>query len=145
MRLVLLLRDITREDCVKDFKNYKYRHEVQFIVHESEAKTYPLVAAAYAFIHLPSLVINGTIGLNAMQCGVPLITFDHPDAHALYGDAALYATNNEKIIAENMMLLYKDETGRNEYVSKGNSLVATYNWPEVAHRTWQTILSIIRD
>ena len=145
MRLVLLLRDITREDCVKDFKNYKYRHEVHFIVHKSEAETYLLVGAAYAFIHLPSLVINGIIGLNAMQCGVPLITFDHPDAHVLYGDAALYATNNEKIIAENMMLLYKDETGRNEYIRKGNSLAATYNWPDVAHRTWQTILSISRD
>jgi glycosyltransferase involved in cell wall biosynthesis len=145
LRLILLLRDVTAEECVMDFKNYKYRHEVKFISHQSEDVTASLIAAAYAFIHLPTEVLTGTWGLNAMECGVPLLTFDNTDAKTLYGDAALYTLSNEKSLADNMMLLYKDETLRNEYIKKGNALAEGYNWPGAAHRAWQTILSISRD
>ena len=145
MRLILLLRDITKEECVKDFKNYKYRNEVKFLLHQTDEETASLVAAAYAFLHLPGQQVTGSSGLNAMQCGVPLITADNPVTKTLYGDAALFTANNENMIADNMMLLYKDETARNEYIKKGNALATAYNWPDAAHRTWQSILSISRD
>jgi glycosyltransferase involved in cell wall biosynthesis len=145
MRLILLLRDVTSDECVKDFKNYKYRNEVKFIAHQSEETSASLIAAAYGFIHLPTQLITGITGLNAMQCGVPLLIYDSPEARALYGDAAIYSLNNEKLLADNMILLYKDETARNEYIKKGGSLTASYNWRDAAHQIWQTILSIRRD
>jgi glycosyltransferase involved in cell wall biosynthesis len=145
MRLLFLLRGITKEACIKDFKNYKYRSEVVFLADQPEEAVASLVAAAFAFIQLPPRLISGSAGLNALQCGVPLLTFHEPGTEDLYGDAALYALKNEKSLADNMMLLYKDETAKKDYIKKGHTLAAGYNWPDTAHRVWQTILSISRD
>ncbi len=142
MQLLLLLKNISAEECVKDFKNYKYRQEVKFIPHESHEKTAQLLAAAYACIYLPAVSATENTGLHSMQCEVPLITNDGQAAKSVYKDAALFTSIDEKMIAENMMLLYKDEAMRNETIEKGISLAATYNWPATAALLWQSILSI---
>lgn len=141
MQLLLLLKNISAEDCVKDFKNYKYRQDVKFISHQSEEKTAQLLAAAYACIHLPVITSAENTGLHAMQCEVPLITNGDQAANSVYKDAALYTSIDEKTIAENMMMLYKDEAMRNEAIKKGTLLAASYNWPATAALLWQSILS----
>lgn len=145
MRLVLLLRDVTADECIKDFKNYKYRNEVKIIMHEADNTSAALISAAYAFIYLPGHLPPANAGLHAMRCGVPLITCDTEDARSVYGDAVLYSHLRDQSIADNMMLLYKDENARNEYIRKGSSVAATYKWPDAANRLWQTILNTSRD
>ncbi len=145
IRLVILLRGISAEDCIPDFKNYKYRNEVSFVPHQSAAKTALLFAAAYAFIYLSGEKARGNSGLCAMRSQVPVITKDNPGSRAIYGDAALFTEPDDKMIADNMMLLYKDETLRNECIKKGLAVATNYSWETTAALLWQTILNISRD
>lgn len=145
MQLMLLLKNIPEANCVNDFKNYKYRQEVKFITHQSHKKTALHLAAAYACIYLPAISTTENTGLHAMQCGVPLITCNDQAAKSIYKDAALFTSMDEKMIAENMMMLYKDEALRNETIEKGKSIAGTYNWPAAAALLWQSILSSSKD
>lgn len=139
-KLVLHLYDVSLEDCVKDFHLYKYRNDV--IVEHSRASAYQpaqLIASAYAAIFLPSEIRGHDDGLNALVCAVPLIITDKPEYHSLYKEAVLFSYLDEKSIADNMILLYKDESLRNSYIQKGLELMKTYTLPAVANRLWQTI------
>ena len=145
MQLLLLLNNISAKECINDFTNYKFRHEVKFIPHESHEKTALLLASAYACIYLPQTMPAAYTGLHAMACAVPLITCGSIEAQSVYTTAALHTSTDEKMIAENIMLLYKDELLRNEYIKKGEELAASYTWPAAASLVWQSILSISRN
>ncbi len=145
IRLVILLRGTTPGSCIPDFKNYKYRSEVSFVSHRSDDHTALLFAAAYAFLCFPGDTTFYNAGLFAMQAHVPVISSDNPDTRLIFGEAALFSAPDEKGIAANMMLIYKDENLRNEVINKGSQLVSSYTWHNTAERLWQTILSISRD
>lgn len=145
MRLVLLLKEITADECIPGFNNYKYRDEVKILAHESASASALLVGAAYAFIYLPSYLPPANMGLNAMQSAVPLITYDSEYTRSVYKDAALFCVQLEKEVADCMMLLYKDEGARKEYIQKGSSIAASYNWHDAANRLWQTISTLRTD
>ncbi len=145
IRLVILLRGVTAESCIPDFKNYKYRGEVSFVNHRSDEHTALLFAAAYAFLCFPGETTIDNAGLFAMRAYVPVISADTTDNRLIYGEAALFSVPDEKGIADNMILLYKDENLRNEVIHKGSQLASSYTWNHAAGRVWQTILNIGRD
>jgi glycosyltransferase involved in cell wall biosynthesis len=145
IRLVILLRGVTVEECVPDFKNYKYRGEVNFVRHRTDEKTALLFAAAYAFICFSGETTMENSGLYAMQSHVPVIAPDNPGSRSIYGDAAIFTSPDEKTMADNLMLLYKDENRRKENIEKGILLSSGYNWEYTAGSIWQTILDISRD
>jgi hypothetical protein len=141
MQLVLMMNGNKIEDFVKDFNLYKYRDDVKIVTHDSEAGRAKKVACAYAFIYLPQRVIAENTALNALQAGIPLITIENTDAFSIYGQAALYSQPSEKAIAENMMLLYKDEILRNDHIQKGWQVSSTYNWPLTSAALWEVLSS----
>ncbi|RYY69073.1 MAG: hypothetical protein EOO13_10570 [Chitinophagaceae bacterium] len=128
MKLLLLLRGVTKEDCIKDFHLYKYREDVKFIVYENEAQYARFSAAAYAHIYLPAQMLADNTGLNALASGTALITIQNKMAQRMYGEAALFANLTEKDLAEQMMALYKDELLRKQLIERGLALVAPYTW-----------------
>lgn len=140
LRLVLALQDVSLEQCVKDFRLYKYRDDV-IVINEYQQHSYPqLLAAAYAVIYMPSEITGySERGLPAMQSGTPVITINKPEHHSLYKDAALFSDTDDKSIADNMMLLYKDEALRKDYIQKGLELTKECTLPAMANRLWQTI------
>lgn len=141
MQLVLLMNGNKIEDLVKDFHLYKYRDDVKIIAHETESERSKRIACAYAFIYLPPEVVAENTGLNAMQAGIPLITLENADAFSMYGEAALYNPLSDKAIAENMMLLYKDETVRNDHIKRGLQVSGTYSWGLTSAAVWQALSS----
>lgn len=138
MQLVIL--NSPDKNPVKDFHLYKYRQEVHLITASPLLMEAQIIAAAYAAIYIPAFISATNWGLHCMACHVPLLTVTHEAAQTLYEDAALYSSINEKTIAENMMLLYKDETLRNNYIQKGAALASRYNWHDSSVGLWQTIL-----
>ena len=140
LKLVLALQDVSLEECVKDFRLYKYRDDV-IVITEYQQHTYPqLLAAAYAAIYMPSEITGySERALPAMQSGTPVITVNTPEHQSLYMDAALFSDADDKSIADNMMLLYKDEDLRNRCIQKGLELTKECTLPAMADRLWQTI------
>jgi hypothetical protein len=139
MQLVVLNK--LNDNPIKDFHIYKYRNEVKLIPYTSEKDAAALLATAYAAVYLPAYITAQPSGLNALQVGVPLITFSLENSSSLYKDAAMYTGTDEKMIAENMMLLYKDEGMKNKLIHQGAAVIAPYNLEDNSDLLWQTILN----
>ncbi len=111
-------------------------HFVSNLTSDEEQK---LIGAAYAAIYMPASLVNENIGLQSMQCHVPVVCTGNIGFESMYGEAVLYATNDEKVIADHLMTLYKDETLRGQLLAEGATLSSSYNWRESSDRLWATI------
>ncbi|RYF79245.1 MAG: hypothetical protein EOO03_18325 [Chitinophagaceae bacterium] len=133
------------ENPVADFRLYKYREEVQIITVQSVEEEALLIGAAYAGIEIFSPAAYQNWGLGCMQCGVPLIGVENDVSLAQYRDAAVYAELTEQAIANQMMLLYKDEALHSELAAQGQALTANYTWQHSSQLLWQSILQCGKD
>ena len=78
--------------------------------------------------------------LEAMRCGVPVITSEHSAMQEIAGEAALYADPKDPAsIAGQMMQLYKDERMRAALIEKGFVAAARFTWDDTAERLWRAI------
>ncbi|PVD49843.1 hypothetical protein DC498_23065 [Terrimonas sp.] len=98
---------------------YKYKSDITISAAISKADYPKLAGAALAFIYLPQFDSNGLPLVEAMQCGVPVITWHNNIFFELGNDAVLYVEpNNEQDIGEKMMKIYKDEKTRTVLIQK---------------------------
>ena len=109
-----------------------------------DEKMAQVMASAYALVY-PSLWEGfGVPVLEAIRCGVPVITSSGSAMEEVAGDAALYADPESfHDIAEKMLLLYKDERLRAELIEKGKTSTAKYNWEDSSRQLWELIQSVV--
>lgn len=139
MQLVLAVSSTQKEEPVKDLASYKYRSEIRIISPANEQTEAAITSAAYAAIYLPSMDVFEYKGLFAIKNNIPLITLDNEFCKSLYGNAALYTANDEKNIAQYMMLVYKDENLRNEHIHAGMALAANLTWNNSTANLWKAL------
>jgi glycosyltransferase involved in cell wall biosynthesis len=139
MQLLIMFSTANADNTIKDFSSYKYREDVKILSGENTETIAAITASAYAVIHLPSIEISETEGLNVLASTIPLITIDSPFNKSMYKDAALYTDFAEKDIAEKMMLVYKDENVAKDLVNKGKEIASAHQWQNTARQLWQTI------
>jgi len=73
--------------------------------------------------------------LEAMSCGIPVITSDIPAIREVGGDAAVFIDpENAVMISEKIQLLSTDEQTRNDLIQKGLSRVKLFSWKTSAHK-----------
>ncbi len=119
---------------------YKYRDDLVVTGYVNETKLERLISAAYALVYPSFFEGFGVPVLEAMQAGVPAITSAGSAMQEIAGDGALYADpESYQDIAEKMMLIYKDETLRNNLVEKGLATARAYSWDKTATLMWQSI------
>ena len=92
MKLVLAGRLAWKFDSfVKDLENYKYRDDVVMTGYVNDDELATIMASAYCLVY-PSLLEGfGVPVLEAMRCGVPVITSVNSAMMEIAGKAALYA------------------------------------------------------
>jgi glycosyltransferase involved in cell wall biosynthesis len=106
---------------------YKYRDDVKITGYLSTPVFARVLAGAYALVHTGK---GKQLPAEAMSCGVPLITADTAAMQEICGEAALYMNpGSPEAIAEQMMLVFKDENLRNRQISKGDTQVERYSSP----------------
>ncbi len=95
-----------------------------------------LYTGAAAFIY-PSLYEGfGIPPLEAMACGVPVITSNVTSLPEVTGGAAILVDPRQpEAIAEAVVALFKDETLRKDLTAKGLARAASYSWESVAAGT----------
>lgn len=139
----LLIAYPASEDDAKfkeSLRLYKFRQEVKLIHRLEEKEIKKVFAAAYAFVY-PVLNENFQPVLNAMQCEIPVITGTSDFASEIFGDSVLYANPNSfEDIAQQMMLLFKDENSRNELISKAKRQAGNFSIDKTAPILWQAIM-----
>ena len=109
-----------------------------------EEELVKLTASAYAMVY-PSLWEGfGVPVVEAMRCEVPVITSSNTSMQEIAKDAALYADPaNYHSIADQMLLLYKDESVRADLIEKGKIVEREYTWARTAGLLWQSILKAV--
>jgi len=128
------------DDVLEKLKTYKYRDEVILLDYLPERELAKITAAAYALIYPSYFEGFGVPIIEAMQCGVPVACSNTSSMPEAGGEAALYFNpNNETEIAEQMMVLYKNEQLRSNLIEKGFTQAAKYNWNHSAKQLWQII------
>jgi glycosyltransferase involved in cell wall biosynthesis len=130
---------------VESLKTYKYREDVVLTGYLEEKDLAMVTGAAYAMVY-PSLWEGfGVPVLEAMRCGVPVITSQNSPMQEVAGDAALYVDPaDHKSIADKMMLLYKDEKLRNELIQKAVPINQQYTWERTAGLLWESITKAMK-
>ncbi len=110
---------------LEQLSTFKYRSDVHVYSDLAEDDFIKLLSAAYALVYPFDDEETGTIVLNAFKAHVPVIISDRGSLHEVAADAALYASIDDiELLASQLMLLYKDESLRNELIEKGK-----LQWP----------------
>ena len=136
--------DSKYESFKKNLQTYKYRNDVVLIEYLDEAELAKIVGSAYGFVNPCVLEEFPVFAMEAMQCNVPVIVAETNTAKEILKEAALYVdATNPMAIAEKMMLLYKDESLRNDLIIKGRKIASAYSWDDTAQSVWNCILKAI--
>lgn len=141
MQLVLLMPGNDGQETVPDFNTYKYREQVKIISSDNAAQLSLYIGGAYAAIYLPEQEICEPEILQAVTNHLPLITTDNAFGRSAFGDAALYCTNDTQQVADQLMLLYKDENRRNMLKRLQQRLAADHSFEHAAEKLWQVLTS----
>lgn len=119
---------IQYEEFIDSLRLYRFNKEVKVLTELSDKETQKIVASAYAMVSVPLYEISSVSSLESMKCDVPVIVSSTGIFHEICGDAALYANpENIKDIAEKMMLIFKDEKMRKEFIEKGRTQVSQFH------------------
>jgi glycosyltransferase involved in cell wall biosynthesis len=117
------------EKFLEDIKLYKYRNDVKLLPSFDESELPGITASAYAFVYATFTEGFAMQVLQAMQSAVPVIVSEDSSLAATFGNAVIAASpNDHKAIAEQMILLYKDENLRNVLIATANERAEQISW-----------------
>jgi len=130
---------------IEKLKTYMYRDEVKMLGYLPDDQLVQIVAGAYALVFPSYFEGFGVPIVEAMQCGVPVITSTTASMPEVGGDAALYADPNDAIaIADQLKRIFKDEVLRTQLIEKGKIQAAKYSWEKTADLVWQSIEKAVK-
>lgn len=124
-------------------KKENIEDRVIFIGHISDNELVFLYKNATALV-FPSLLEGfGLPVLEAMSCGVPVITSTVSSLPEVAGDAALLVDPYSiEEIAESMRVIIENESLRNELIKKGYEQIKNFSWEKAANEMTSIIRSI---
>ena len=129
----------------EDLRTFKFRNDVKLLGGLSKNELANITAAAYAMVSPVLLEDHRSPMLEAMQCGVPVISCN---THSLPGSCAAAVLQSDpqdiKDIAHKMMLLFKDESKRNELVGAGKLAIQGFTADKTAALLWKVISKTIQ-
>lgn len=143
MQLVITTGTVLPQNFfIKSLASYKYREEVKLLFDLPQQEIIKITAAAYVFVW-PVYLNNDILPvLQAMQCGVPVIVNDTALMKEVCSEAALYTiAEDNKDVADKMMLLYKDENKRMDLIVKGEQQSSKNTLDQSAKILWQYLLN----
>lgn len=147
MKLVITGRLAWKNEAfLQLMKTYKHRADVVLTGYLPEEELAAVLGSAYALVY-PSLFEGfGVPVVEAMKCGVPVLTSEKTSMEEAGGDAALYFNpKDHQDIADKMMLIYKDESLRKQLIEKGILNAGKYSWEKSAELFWENILKTVQD
>lgn len=120
--------------------NMVHTQDVVFLGRLYENNLHRVVASARALMLVSYFEGFGIPIIEAMACGVPVITSDVSSMPEIAGDAALLASpTSVEQIADAMHRIAGSEVLRNEMINKGFAIVKKFSWDATAQRLWGCI------
>lgn len=126
------------------FERMQYKEEVIFTGRVSDEDLYKITASAFALTYVPYFEGFGIPIIEAMQCGVPVITADITSMPEVAGDAALLAQPfSVDSIAQAMQTMHRDNALRNNLIEAGKQRCTAFSWDRTASLLWDSIVKTV--
>lgn len=124
MKLLLLGTEAHTNALSGEIDAYRYRNDLVFLKTPEPSLESQLIATAYAVVDISNAQHPRWQVFNAGAAGVPVLAPRSPVFEAMDEAAfVFYTPNHIEDLAAKMMLLYKDETLRSQYINKLHQLV----------------------
>jgi glycosyltransferase involved in cell wall biosynthesis len=128
----------------KTLENFPYKNDVIFTGRISPEDLHQVMGAAFALTYVPYFEGFGIPIVEAMQCGVPVITANVTSMPEVAGDAALlvdpFSVDSIAAALETMTL---DQTKRNELIKKAIERHPIFNWDRTTELLWDSMMKTI--
>ncbi len=126
------------------FNNLKYKSDVVFTGRLAEQDLYKLTAAAHTLTYVPFFEGFGIPLVEAMSCGVPVITSNTTSMPEVVEDAGLLVNPNSVTdITEAMTKITSNENLYKELSKKSISQAQKFTWDKTADLLWDSIQKTI--
>lgn len=117
---------------------YKYKEDVQLLDNLPEEDIAPLFASAHSFLHVAGDQPQFPILSIAMQCSLPVISFNSNDVKEYCGDSVLFCTETtEEALGNNLIQLYKNENLQAQLKEAAGRQALQLVRNEYAAKLWQ--------
>jgi len=131
------------EEFVRSLQSYKFKNDVRLLMDLSQSEKEKILASAYAMVYVPLYEGEGNEVIEAMQSAIPLIVSDIEFLQEYCAGAALYVKpDNVKDIAEKMMLLFKDEQKRKDFIEKGKAQLKVFEYKNATEELFEMIRKV---
>ncbi len=133
------------EQIKQTYLDSKSKDKIKFLGYVEDKTMAKLMASAACFIY-PSLFEGfGVPVLEAMQCGVPIITSKDSAMSEVAQEAALLVDPNDtNDIAEAMIKIFDNESLSKQLIHNAESRKAQYNWDDSAKKMYEVIQKTLR-
>ncbi|MBP9083062.1 MAG: glycosyltransferase family 4 protein [Bacteroidia bacterium] len=123
------------------YTGMKYRDEVVFTGRQPIEELVLLVGSALAMTYVSYFEGFGVPIVEAMRCGVPVITSDVTSMPEVSGDAAILTDPfNPESIADAMNTIATNETLRKTLAEKGIERAKLFDWDKTSAIVWDKII-----
>ena len=132
-------------DLKEIINSMQYKDEIVFLGRQPLDQLAKLIAGAYALLYLSLFEGFGVPPIEAMQCGVPVITSDTSSIPEICGDAAILVDPLKvDAITQAISLLWTNPAIYDDLVKKGVQQARKYSWDDCAERLWASCMKTIR-
>ncbi len=138
-KLVIYVDEKQLKSLKKLLANYKYRSDV-LLVNKSEDYA-ALFGAAYAVLFGGNDSHFMEMNQLAFKYKIPMLIPEDEHYNAIAKNAAVYCDLSEKTIADNLILLYKDETLINSIIENMEKQSEQLQWEDVSEKLWDCIFN----
>ena len=123
----------------------QHKDDVLFVGSLDQPQLAVTIAAAYALVYTSLYEGFGIPIVEAMRCGVPVLTSNCSSMPEIAGDAALLVDPYQvESIAQGLQLLVEDSSLYNRLKEAGLQRAQRFDWNQSAEKFWQVILKTAR-
>ncbi len=130
----------------KVYNSLRFKGDIVFTGRLSQAELRDVMASALALTYVSLFEGFGIPIVEAMSCGVPVITSNTTSMPEVAGDAALIVNpNSVDDIAGAMAKMANDQALRQKLIDAGNIRKLDFSWDITAERLWKTVEAVLSE
>ena len=127
------------------FETMKYKEDVVFTGRLNTPNLHLVFASAFALSYVPYFEGFGIPLVEAMQCGIPILTSNCSSLPEIAGDAALLVDPfSIEAISIGMVTLYNNAPLRESLIKKGKARIQFFSWDKTAEKLWESIIQVLK-
>ncbi|NBC84468.1 MAG: glycosyltransferase [Bacteroidetes bacterium] len=134
------------EDLDRAYQSMEYKDDVVFLGRLHIKELQHVLASAFSLVYTSYFEGFGIPILEAMTCGVPVITSELTSMPEVGGNAAMYANPfSISSISQKMLELYNNNTVRKQMIADGFIQSKQFSWDRTAELLWESIEKMIQE